>query len=139
MRVHELAKQLSSELGKTIASSEIIVKLNKKKEGLKPQSSVSEELIEYVRSLYISAPKKEAPKKEVPKKEAPKKETAKTEIKNSEAQKRLCATEQGKAILSAKNKGKVWINKEGVSKLVTPAELDKYLLIGCSKGRGGNR
>ena len=87
MRVHELAKQLSSELGKTIASSEIIVKLNKKKEGLKPQSSVSEELIEYVRSLYISAPKKEAPKKEVPKKEAPKKETAKTEIKNSEAQK----------------------------------------------------
>ena len=87
MRVHELAKQLSSELGKTIASSEIIVKLNKKKEGLKPQSSVSEELIEYVRSLYISAPKKEAPKKEVPKKEAPKKETAKPEIKNSEAQK----------------------------------------------------
>lgn len=53
MRVHELAKQLSSELGKTIASSEILIKLAKKTEGLKPQSNISEELIQYVRDIYI--------------------------------------------------------------------------------------
>ena len=41
MRVHELAKELSNELGKTIASSELIAKLSDKKEGLKAQSSVS--------------------------------------------------------------------------------------------------
>ena len=51
MRVHELAKQLSNELGKTIASSEILVKLSKKKEGLKPQSSISEDLIQYIREI----------------------------------------------------------------------------------------
>ena len=53
MRVHELAKQLSSELGKTIASSELLVMLSKKKEGLKPQSSIDEDLIQYVRGKYI--------------------------------------------------------------------------------------
>ena len=50
MRVHELAKQLSSELGKSIASSELLVYLNKKKEGMKPQSSISDELISYINS-----------------------------------------------------------------------------------------
>lgn len=53
MRVHELAKQLSGELGKTIASSELLVYLNKKKEGMKPQSSVSDELIQYIRDIYM--------------------------------------------------------------------------------------
>ena len=53
MRVHELAKQLSNELGKSIASSELLVKLSKKKEGLKPQSSISEDLIQYIREIYI--------------------------------------------------------------------------------------
>lgn len=53
MRVHELAKQLSSELNKTIVSSELLVYLNKKKEGMKPQSSVSEDLVQYIRDIYI--------------------------------------------------------------------------------------
>lgn len=56
MRVHELAKQLSNELGKTIASSELLVMLSKKKEGLKPQSSISEDLIQYIRDFYIKKP-----------------------------------------------------------------------------------
>ena len=84
MRVHELAKQLSNELGKTIPSSELLVKLNKKKEGLKAQSSISDDLIQYIRDIYVKSAKpaapekketKAAPKKEAPKKEAPKKET----------------------------------------------------------------
>lgn len=85
MRVHELAKQLSAELGKTIASSDLLVYLNKKKEGMKPQSNISEELIQYIREIFVQNEqpevKKEAPKKEQPvkkeqsvKKEAPKKE-----------------------------------------------------------------
>ena len=49
MRVHELAKQLSGELGKQITSSELLVKLNKKKEGLRPTSNVSDDLIQYIR------------------------------------------------------------------------------------------
>ncbi len=53
MRVHELAKQLSGELGRPIASSELLVKLAKKKEGLKPQSSISEDLMQYIRDIYI--------------------------------------------------------------------------------------
>ena len=76
MRVHELAKQLSSELDKQITSSELLVKLNKKKEGLRPQSNVSEDLIEYIRGLYIKKPepaKAEKPKEvKAVKKEAPK-------------------------------------------------------------------
>ncbi|MBR1815456.1 MAG: translation initiation factor IF-2 [Lachnospiraceae bacterium] len=92
MRVHELAKQLSSELDKQITSSELLVKLNKKKEGLRPQSNVSEDLIEYIRGLYIKKPtpvKTEKPKeiKEVKKedskpvkKEPIRKEAAKREV-----------------------------------------------------------
>lgn len=53
MRVHELAKQLSTELGKTIPSSELLVKLSKKKEGLKPQSSISEDMIQYIKDIYL--------------------------------------------------------------------------------------
>ncbi|MGN0152221.1 MAG: translation initiation factor IF-2 [Wujia sp.] len=60
MRVHELAKQLSSELNKTIASSELLVYLNKKKEGMKPQSSISEDLIQYIRDIYIKDNKSQA-------------------------------------------------------------------------------
>ncbi len=113
MRVHELAKQLSSELNKTIASSELLVKLAKKKEGLKPQSSISEDLIQYLREIYmkeaVAAPAKndkEEPKQEaVPKakpkaakeqkpKEAPKPENAapKAPVEAPKAKK-----EQGKA------------------------------------------
>lgn len=53
MRVHELAKQLSAELDKTIASSDLLVYLSKKKEGMKPQSSISEELIQYIRDIFV--------------------------------------------------------------------------------------
>ena len=89
MRVHELAKQLSTELGKTIPSSELLVKLSKKKEGLKPQSNISEDLIQYIKEIYIkekpAAPKAEKKvEKKVeskPAKKAPVKEEAKTEKK----------------------------------------------------------
>ena len=47
MRVHELAKQLSGELGKTIASSELLVKLNKKKDFV----------VRYKKSCYIKVSK----------------------------------------------------------------------------------
>ncbi|MBO5424282.1 MAG: translation initiation factor IF-2 [Lachnospiraceae bacterium] len=64
MRVHELAKELSNELGKTIPSSELLVKLAKKKEGLKPQSSISDDLIQYIKDIYLKDTAKAAPKKE---------------------------------------------------------------------------
>ena len=63
MRVHELAKQLSSELGKSIASSELLVYLNKKKEGMKPQSSIRNQLISNIRDRYIKPAKAKTPKK----------------------------------------------------------------------------
>ena len=66
MRVHELAKQLSGELGKPIASSELLVKLAKKKEGLKPQSSISDDLIQYIRDIYIKDTGSKAVKKAEP-------------------------------------------------------------------------
>lgn len=90
MRVHELAKQLSNELGKTIASSELLVKLSKKKEGLKPQSSISEDLIKYIRDIYIKSaapePKKTETAKAETKSEEPKeKKTVKSNAKDKEA------------------------------------------------------
>lgn len=90
MRVHELAKQLSNELGKTIASSELLVKLGKKKEGLKPQSSISEDLIKYIRDIYIKSaapePKKTETAKAETKSEEPKeKKTVKSNAKDKEA------------------------------------------------------
>ncbi len=81
MRVHELAKELSNELGKTIPSSELLVKLAKKKEGLKPQSSISDDLIQYIKDIYLKDTAKAAPKKEEAKpakKAEAKKEEAKT-------------------------------------------------------------
>ncbi|MCM1207698.1 MAG: translation initiation factor IF-2 N-terminal domain-containing protein, partial [Ruminococcus sp.] len=110
MRVHELAKQLSGELGKPIASSELLVKLAKKKEGLKPQSSISDDLIQYIRDIYSkdtgskavqavetkTEPKAEkkakktvAPKKETEKKPdaAEKKDAAKGEAPSDKAEK----------------------------------------------------
>lgn len=94
MRVHELAKQLSSELGKTIASSELLVYLNKKKEGMKPQSSISEDLIQYIREIYLkdkkpvqdSAPeqvKKQTPKQSVSAEKKPVKQQKVSEKKET--------------------------------------------------------
>ena len=89
MRVHELAKQLSIELGKTIASSELLVKLNKKKEGLKPQSNISEDLIQYIREIYgkESTPAPAPEKKAAPEKKpaAPSKPKAPVSEKKQEA------------------------------------------------------
>ncbi|MDO5127742.1 MAG: translation initiation factor IF-2 [Eubacteriales bacterium] len=84
MRVHELAKQLSSELGKTIASSELLVYLNKKKEGMKPQSSISDELIAFIRDIYIKPQKpaeKPVDKEKKPEKKQPVAEGKKTDNK----------------------------------------------------------
>ncbi len=80
MRVHELAKELSNELGKTIPSSELLVKLAKKKEGLKPQSSISDDLIQYIKDIYLKDTAKAAPKKEEAK-PAKKAEAKKEEVK----------------------------------------------------------
>ncbi len=85
MRVHELAKQLSNELGKTIASSEILVKLSKKKEGLKPQSSISDDLIQYIKDIYLKESKNSSDSKKTEAKVADNKEPAKkTEKKKVE-------------------------------------------------------
>lgn len=90
MRVHELAKQLSSELGKSIASSELLVYLNKKKEGMKPQSSISDELIAYIRDIYIKPnASKRAETKNVENKPQPKKQEKKPENKPVKAPKPL--------------------------------------------------
>ncbi len=53
MRVHEFAKELSKETGKTISPSNVLTHLSKKKEGLKATSSIDEELMAYVRAKYI--------------------------------------------------------------------------------------
>ena len=85
MRVHELAKELSNELGKTIASSELIVKLSKKKEGLKPQSSISEDLIQYIKDIYLkSAVKKESAKVEKKEEIPDSKRTEKKPVKKAD-------------------------------------------------------
>ena len=85
MRVHELAKQLTAELGKEVKSSQIIDILSGKKEGLKAQSSIDDAMMKFVReSLGRNKPveaKKEEPKKAGPKKEEGKKEAPKQENK----------------------------------------------------------
>ncbi len=53
MRVHEFAKELSKETGKTISPSNVLTHLSKKKDGLKATSSIDEELMAYVRAKYI--------------------------------------------------------------------------------------
>ena len=85
MRVHEVAKQLTAELGKEVKSSQIIDILSGKKEGLKAQSSIDDAMMKFVReSLGGNKPveaKKEEPKKAGPKKEEGKKEAPKQENK----------------------------------------------------------
>ena len=53
MRVHEFAKQLSTETGKMITSSQLLVILSKKKEGMKASSTIDEDLMAYARAKYI--------------------------------------------------------------------------------------
>ncbi len=52
MRVRELAKELSAELGREVKSSELLVHLNKKNEALVAASNVSDELITYIRGIF---------------------------------------------------------------------------------------
>ncbi|MGN0389504.1 MAG: translation initiation factor IF-2 [Wujia sp.] len=100
MRVHEFAKQLTTELGKEIKSSQIIEILSSKKDGLKAQSSIDDAMIQYVREALAGKPeskkpvdKKPAEKKTVEKKTTEKKTEAKkpvdkkAEIKKSESAK----------------------------------------------------
>ncbi len=89
MRVHELAKQLSTDLNKKISSSELIEMLSERKPGLKTMSSVSDDLIDFIyerfnikRSDKKEEVKKEEPRKEEPKKEEIKKEAPKAEVKS---------------------------------------------------------
>ena len=100
MRVHELAKQLSSELDKQITSSELLVKLNKKKEGLRPTSNVDEDLIKYIRGLYI---KSEAPAKAA----APVKAKAASAAKTQSSSKTKTASTEAKKSSSDKKETSV--------------------------------
>lgn len=130
MRVHELAKQLSGELGKPIASSELLVKLAKKKEGLKPQSSISDDLIQYIRDIYIKDTGSKAVKKAEPKEE--KKAEAKAEPKaepkaeqkakkaaapKKEAEKKPDAAEKKDAVKEAKPARKQETSNDKAEKL----------------------
>ena len=89
MRVHEFAKQLTSELGKEVKSSHIIDILSSKKEGLKAQSSIDDSMMAFVRTSLGAAkdagsnkdqkmeqPKTAEPKRTEEKKDAPKKKEA---------------------------------------------------------------
>lgn len=111
MRVHELAKQLSGELGKPIASSELLVKLAKKKEGLKPQSSISDDLIQYIRDIYVKDTGSKAVKKAEIKEEQkaeqkaepkPEQKAKKAPAPKKEAEKKPDVTEKKEAVKGAK-------------------------------------
>lgn len=117
MRVHELAKQLSSELGKQITSSELLVKLNKKKEGLRPTSNVSDDLIQYVRGLYIksAAPAKAKIKISDLNKQAQKREPVKREPVRKEAAKRPSVRKEAET-------GKEEVKKSVVKRTTTVKE-----------------
>ena len=78
MRVHEYAKELSTETGKTITSSQVLTILSKKKEGLKATSTIDDELMAYVRAKFIKpVEKKPEPNKHL--KPAPRKTQQRTE------------------------------------------------------------
>ena len=85
MRVHELAKQLSAKLNKQIPSSELITKLSKKTEGLKPMSNISEDLIAYLNGIYKVEPTTKADDSKPLAKPEKKDETAKKAVKAPKA------------------------------------------------------
>ncbi len=93
MRVHEFAKELSKETGKTITSNDLLMILSKKKEGIKPQSSIDEELMRFVRSKYMEEPPKEgkAKKPAVKQKEIKTDEVKKPAARTPEVRKRPSA------------------------------------------------
>lgn len=85
MRVHEFAKQLTTELGKEIKSSRIIEILSSKKEGLKAQSSIDDAMIQYVRETLAGKPEAKKPVEKKP--EAKNPETKKPALKKVETKK----------------------------------------------------
>ncbi len=105
MRVHELAKEISAKIGRQLSSTELLTILNKKKEGLRPQSNVSDDLIEYANNVYkvSGSPKQEAPKQDVPKKEAPKKEAPKQDVPKKEATKKEATKKEASKKEAPKN------------------------------------
>ena len=85
MRVHELAKQLSTDLIKKISSSELIEMLSEKKPGLKTMSSVSDDLIDFIYDRFNI--KRSDKKEELRKEETKAAEVKKTEVKKEEPRK----------------------------------------------------
>ncbi len=127
MRVHELAKQLSGELGKQITSSELLVKLNKKKEGLKPTSNVSDDLIQYIRGLYIktAAPAKAA----APSKQSAPSRTAATAKAAAPTRTKAASSDVKKAVPKKEAVGKEPVRKPAVKKENLPVDLEKVILV----------
>ena len=63
MRVYEFAKELSAETGKTISSSDVLLIVSKKKDGLKASSGIDDDLMKYVRENVTSGGKAPAAEK----------------------------------------------------------------------------
>ena len=110
MRVHEFAKQLTTELGKEIKSSQIIEILSSKKDGLKAQSSIDDAMIQYVRETLAGKPES---KKPVEKKPAEKKPTE----KKTEAKKPVDKKAEIKKTESAKTSEKQPVPKKPETKM----------------------
>ena len=86
MRIHEFAKLLSEETGREIQSSDLLDILIKKKPDLKPQSSIDEDMMNFLRMKFTGRPavkvaegaeKKSEDKKSDEKKPAEKKSASK--------------------------------------------------------------
>ena len=71
MRVHEFAKQLTSELGKEVKSSQVIELLKSQKEGLKAQSSIDDAMMQAVRSALTQKPVEKKPVEKKPEEKKP--------------------------------------------------------------------
>ena len=121
MRVHELAKQLSGELGKQITSSELLVKLNKKKEGLRPTSNVSDDLIQYIRGLYIKAA--------APSKQSVPSRTAATAKTAAPTRARVASSDVKKAVPKKEAVGKETVRRPAVKKDTLPVDGEKVILV----------
>ncbi len=133
MRVHELAKQLSGELGKTIASSELLVYLNKKKEGMKPQSSVSDDLIQYIRDIYM---KDKRSVQETAPSEKPKRQPAKQTVNDKKAVKQQKPAVKKNAPAEKKEQTAVRENKAQENR---PAKTEKKQSRNPEKNRNNGK
>ena len=90
MRIHDFAKELGKEAGKTVTGVEIIKLLSKKQDGLKLTSDIDEEMMEYVRVRIVgkSAEKPKTEKKTAAKKSAEKKPAEKKTAEKKPAEKK---------------------------------------------------